>query len=204
MKKIILITLAMVFVATSVFSQVPTLPKLGIKAGINMANGYGNDVENSSWKLGFFGGGFIGYGFNPMFDIQGELLFCMKGAKSEPNDTTTYTSNLNYINIPVLLKFNLPTVGFGTSIYGGVDMGILITAETEVDVGGDKTTTDVKDDMNSMDFGAVIGADFDYNNVILDLRYTIGLTNVMKKVENIDQVDAKNHVISFGLGYRFF
>ena len=203
MKKIILITLAMVFVATAVFSQVPMLPKLGIKAGINMANGWGDDVENSSWKLGFFGGGYIGYGFNPMFDIQGELLFCMKGAKSEPNDSTTYTSSLNYIDIPVLLKFNFPTVGFGTSIYGGIDMGILITAETEVDEGGNKTTTDIKDDLNSIDFGAVIGADLDYNNVILDVRYTIGLTNVMKEVSGV-QVDSKNQVISFGLGYRFF
>ncbi len=52
----------------------------GLKAGLNIANLSGDDVDSPDSKMGFAFGGFFMYQFSPMFAIQPEAYYSMKGA----------------------------------------------------------------------------------------------------------------------------
>lgn len=206
MKRYLIFAVVLVFVTSALSAQM-FIPKFGFgpKAGINFSNVWGEDAEGAEIKFGFFGGGWVDYSFNPMLAVQGELLYTMKGAKDEPNDSTTYTMSLDYLEIPILLKYNLPIPNpmMSFSLYGGAGIGILLRAEGKMEIGGDSDTQDMKDDMNSMDVGGIIGGTFEFNKIIVDARYTMGMMNVPKEVNGV-QPEWKNYAISLGVGYRIF
>ena len=78
----------------------------GVKAGINIANVSGDDVENADSKLGLIGGGFLTYKISDMFAIQPELLFTMKGSKSKETDAIgTSETTINYNGLGKLDHF---------------------------------------------------------------------------------------------------
>lgn len=60
-------------------------------------------------------------------------------------------------------------------------------------------TVDIKSEMESVDFGLGVGASYDITEqVLVNFRYSAGFTQILK-----EDVDIKNSVIQFGLGYRF-
>ena len=93
--------------------------KGGVKFGLNSAKLYGDDVEeledlvgNMDSKLGFCFGAFVTFSIHQMFAIQPEVLYTMKGAKMEEQilgETLKVWVNLNYVEIPVLVKLQIPT-----------------------------------------------------------------------------------------------
>jgi len=201
MKKLVLLTVAMLFMFSTVaFSQgmVTGLTGKGVKVGLDMANFTGDDVSDAKMKLGIVGGGFITYAFSDLFAIQPELIFSMKGAKYEPTGGS-YDFKLNYIEIPVLAKVLLAGGGnFKPNFYAGPAIGFLLSAKSD--------TTDVKDITKSTDFGLIGGAGADLHmgtgpgKITFDIRYEVGLTSI-----DDSGADAKinNSTISFLVGYGF-
>ena len=98
--------------------------ELGLKAGVNISNFTGSsnasDVKAKS-LIGFHGGGFVSLFMGNNFAIQPEILFSTQGAKIEQTGTAKTDYKLDYINIPVMLKYRFnggfyleagPQVGF--------------------------------------------------------------------------------------------
>lgn len=197
--KRLLIT-AIVLLTSACFSQ--TIEEKGVKVGLGIAKFRGSDVKNAKSKIGGVFGAFLSYRLKEQIAIQPELLFAMKGAKGEEKisatETVKWTESLNYIEIPVLVKFSIPTQqNIKPSIFAGPSLGILLSAKSKN--GAEK---DIKDERKGTDIGLVIGGEIDFPiqtyRLKVDLRYTLGLTKIAKK-----EGDIKNGVISIMAGCAF-
>lgn len=208
MKKMILIAAVAVFGMTSLKAQ--TQVNYGVKAGPQITNLTGDDIDEAKSKIGFNVGAYANIRFSDQFAFQPELQYSMQGAKTKEAfvdvDGGSYSVEgkikLDYINIPLMMKWYAydglnfefgPQVGFNVNAKGEYDETIII---------GDVETTSSYsgkiDDVQSVDFGLNIGAGYEFDNGLnLGVRYTHGLTDVVKDVKG------KNSVIGFGVGYSF-
>ena len=80
-----------------------------------------------------------------------------------------------------------------TNFFIGPALSLKLSASSEF-LGN---TSDVSDSFNSVDFGLVFGGAFDFGGLVIEARYTRGLTSI------VEIGDAKNSVISVMLGYSF-
>lgn len=169
----------------------------GLKAGVNVSDFYGDDADGSDVRTGFSGGLLFNYRFHKYWALQPEVLFSTKGADLESgltgeNGSTEY--ELGYLNIPVLAKFYIPTGStVQPNLYAGPDVGFKLY--------GDADNSDIGDQLKDAEFGIAFGAGLDFNlgsdptnfirTVGLDLRYTLGLTDIFDTPE---EPEARNSV----------
>jgi hypothetical protein len=160
----------------------------GVKAGANFANL--SDIDDSSMRTAFQGGLYVGKDVSEEFGFRVEGLWVMKGATADedfgaPIGVVEVTTKLDYIEFPILFVYHLgggeSTVGF--DLFAGPTLGFNIGAELEAD-GGD--AVDIKDDVESFEFGAAIGAAIakelaSGKSIGLDLRYSLGATGIAKE-----------------------
>jgi hypothetical protein len=152
----------------------------GPKAGLSMAKLSGEDVDSlfddAKFKTGFAGGAFLSIGVAQQFTIQPELLYVMRGTKE---DTTDAKLKLDYVALPILIKWMAPTQGkVKPNLFAGPEVAFLMSAKFDT-VGGD---FDVKDSTKSVDFGLVFGGGLDFDagsgRVTFDVRYNLGLAKI--------------------------
>src|SRR5579885_3121816 len=101
---------------------------LGLEAGANFSNFIGSDVTTDNVtdsRLGFVGGGFLSLNFGNSFAIRPEILYEQKGGK----DTSNNTYQLDYVEIPVLLKLSLGTPGINPAILLGPSFSFNMVAQ---------------------------------------------------------------------------
>ena len=186
MKKIFTLVLTL-FILNFSFAQV----RFGLKAGGNLANVDGFD--QSKMKVGINAGPAIQINLAKMFFIQSELLYSLKGARSESSQTSNdATLNLNYINLPLLFGYK---AGQNFSIKLGPEIGHLLSAKSKMD----GTTTDYSEFYRDFDFGADLGVAYTFKKLAIDLRYNYGLEDLLNNVPS-DQ-NASNRVLQFSLCY---
>lgn len=173
----------------------------GIKGGLNMANLSGDDIEDNEMKMAFGGGAWMNYAFTEAFSLQPELMYMIKGCDIKDMDDG-YT--LNYLDLNILFKYTIPTEGnFAPYLFAGPYLGMLLSAEAPDPKSG--KIVDAKDDMKSMDMGAMLGAGFDYKLeaggcILMDVRYAMGLTEID---DSDNEYDSKNTGIMVMVGYGF-
>ena len=185
MKKLCIVAVLAIFSFTSVNAQGA---KFGAKAGINFANFTGDLTENKV-LTGFHIGAFVELELSEALILQPELLFSTQGTKFEESGVS-FDFNANYVILPVMFKY---AVAEGFNLEAGPQIGFLLSAEI--------ADEDIKDEMESIDFGMNVGASYDFSEKLFaQARYNIGLSNIAK-----DSGDEKiqNSVISVSLGYRF-
>jgi opacity protein-like surface antigen len=123
-------------------------------------------------------------------------LFSTQGAKFDGGSLGDFDDKLNYINIPVLAKFYI-TKQF--TVEGGPQLGFLVSAKSD--------GHDSKDNFKSVDTGFNFGAGYNFtDNVSVNLRYTVGLSNIADyDVNDTDEYydSPKNSVLALTLGYKF-
>lgn len=197
-------------------AQAQMKTELGLKGAVNMANLSG-DVTDNKMMLAFGGGVFARIMPSPQFCIQPEVLYMMKGCKFDDVGTTTdMKTTLSYIEVPVLVKYMIPTEGnISPSIFAGPAVGFLMSAKAKATVDGTEEDMDIKDYLKSIDFGVAFGAGVDFavgekGKITFDARYTLGLTNgndvsaADAAAAGMDVDDSfKNGVISVMVGYAF-
>lgn len=199
MKKMFLIAAVAVLGVSSADAQV----NFGIKAGPQLTNLIGDDAEEVDSKLGFNVGGYANIRFSESFAFQPELQFSTQGAKSEwqeAGSTAKVKWNFSNINVPLMVKWYAydglnfefgPQVGFNVAAKADYDFDTPIDG---IDGSGKRDIEDVE----TVDFGLNIGAGYELpNGLNFGLRYTHGLTDVIK------DVDMKNSIFALGVGYTF-
>ena len=140
---------------------------LGLEAGGNLTNLVGSGVSGSTTngiKLGFAGGAFLCLNFGESFGIRPELLYEQKG-----NQTTGTSTELDYLEIPILLKFSLGTPVVNPGILLGPAFSFNVLAQS----GGVNLTN-----VNSSDVGLVGGVEVDISKFLVSGRYELGLTDL--------------------------
>ncbi len=171
--------------------------KFGVKAGVNLANVTGDDVDDDvNGTIGFRVGGYAHIGLSDAFAIQPELLFDTKGAE----DLT-----LSYITVPILAKYMI-TEGF--NIHLGPQISLLMSADSDGE--------DYSDFYKSTDFGLAAGAGYELESGLnFSVRYSTSLGSIGEEIElpaptvsdptatTTEEYDLKNSVITIAVGYSF-
>ncbi|TVT37935.1 PorT family protein [Hymenobacter setariae] len=151
----------------------------GIKAGASLTNvtgdGVGSNVKN---LFGFHGGLFANFALNDAFSIQPEVLYSMKGTKSEGplgGYSGELTSRLHYIDVPVLARVNAGGLFFEL----GPQIGFLVAAKQKQEISGGQSAGTFEDDLKNrvrtIDFGYAAGLGYQLSNGPgIGLRYNGG------------------------------
>ena len=201
-------TLAAFVMLTLLFSA-PSLAQTvqgGIKGGMSFStlDGLGEVIGdlpqvNTESRINWVAGVFVKVNLGNFFAFQPEVLYVRKGAKLAATGlfTESITYNLNYIDIPLLARVQMSR-GSGLYFLAGPSIGLNVTANAENEAGD---TEDVKDGINTSDMGLVIGAGFDLAHILLEGRYTQGLSNIFKDAPA--EVSVKNRAVSLLFGIRF-
>ncbi|MCD4820245.1 MAG: PorT family protein [Candidatus Cloacimonetes bacterium] len=199
MKKSIFLFVLIVLLGTSLFAN--GIVGKGVKLGFNFAKIDGNDVEiNFDSKLGFIIGGFAIFQMTDMIFIQPELFYTMKGAKDDGEGYVS-TISLNYLELPVLAKFNIPIEGNLTpNLFFGPALGINLSSTHKVEYDDYDDVSDDLEDIKGMEFGLIFGGGININKICIDARYNLGLSSID---DSSDSEDVKNRVFSILLGYMF-
>lgn len=181
----------------------------GVRLGVSLANLTGSDIdlsddETKKMRAGIVSGAYVAIKAGDSIVIQPELLYIQKGTKIT-FDGGSFAINLDYVEIPILLKYIIGGSGSVTpSLFIGPSIGFLMTATAKE---GESDADDIKEFQSSSDFGLVFGGGLDFEagsmDVGFDVRYGLGLTPIDKKFEGFDQSNIKNSAIVVSLGVTF-
>jgi len=217
MKKRIVLLLLVVFALVQLSAY--DVQAKGVKGGLNIATtseGFLEDIEPES-KFGLIIGGFVTYKINDQFSFQPEVYFTMKGVEWDIKKEDEYGSylsegsyNLNYLEIPLLGVLNIPIkASFDPRLFFGPSIGINLSATWEEDsedtyYNGNEYITESSsidgdlDEASTIELGLTLGGAVVINQIIIDLRYNMGLTD-----SGNDGDYFTNRVFSMMLGYKF-
>ncbi len=192
MKKQILLLVLIMLPLKSVIAQ---KIQFGVKSGLNIATITGDLEGDLSSRYGFHIGIISQIPISDNLAIQPELLYSSQGVG---NDflIIEQTIKLDYINIPILLKYNLSE---NFSVEVGPQAGFLLSAK--LDESGDEEV-DIKDVVKGFDLSAGLGLSYQFDfGLNLSSRYNFGLSNIND--EEGDNANVKNGVFQFSIGYLF-
>lgn len=171
----------------------------GIKVGANFANqkisGSGITLD-TKMKPGFQAGVYLTAMFSEKIGLQPEVLYSLEGSKYE-NGSATTNINLTYVNVPVLLRYNITEM---FNVHAGPQFGFITKAEFESD--GDKE--DAVDSFKKSDVSIAFGAGVDLPvGLNFGLRYAIGLADIAEE-DGFGDGSIKSANLQVYLGYTLF
>lgn len=188
--------------AQSAVGSVTLQPKVGLNIACL------TDEDNATSRIGFTGGAELGYQATKKFAITGALMYSMQGAKSD-FDEYNGTLKLDYINIPILANVYVVK---GLALKAGIQPGFCINKKVSVggisiDIDEAFKQADTNYKINTVDFSIPIGLSYEYNGLVIDARYNLGVTKVADGyIENEGikmRSDDRHSVFQFTLGYKF-
>jgi hypothetical protein len=192
MKMTIALAVALLVSAASANAQT----SFGVKAGLNLANLSIEDADDTfdpENRTGFVAGAFVTIRGGGIFAFQPEFLVSQQGAKFS-DGLDSGRAKIDYFQVPLLARIGPSIVG----LVVGPSIGFRMNAKLSgVGLAEDE---DFSEQIERMDVGLVAGVTGDLGPLVLDGRYTWGLTNIEKE-ETAPKT--KNRVISFTLGLRF-
>lgn len=180
----------------------------GIKGGVNVAEfsfqDQGTSIPQSSIN-GFTLGAVLEVALGKNFFLQPEAIFVQRG--SELNTSlTNLTTNVNYLDIPVLLKIKiLNTNLLNINLLGGPSFGLALNGE-ETDQGGQTIDINFGGDngLKRFDLGINAGGGVGINlgsvGVFGDIRYLFGVSDISEDANR--EIRNKGLNLSVGLMFR--
>lgn len=200
MKRIILTGLLFV-------GAILAIAQTGLKGGVNLSNLYVDDIDDENVKVGYHLGIYHQAEITDIISIQPELLFTSKGAELNYQGflggSGNYRYNLNYIEIPVLVKLKLG----GFNVHAGPYAAFLVGANIkDVDSDGDIQSVESldRDDFNQLDYGLSLGTGFDFDGGTIGARYDFGLNEIGRSNFAGEAAgDAKNSAFMLFIGFDF-
>lgn len=191
---------------------------IGVMAGVNYATvdqdpEFG-DIEFEH-RLGLLAGAFLDVALNDVFSIEPEVLYSQKGTEVEGTGSNADLEgkvSLDYIEVPVLLKFKVPVSnsGFRPFLFAGPAIGFEVNCSLDGEILSVTGSTDCDETSvvhtKSPDFGGTVGGGIEFRAgmqaVRLDARYTHGFTDIN---DSGDTREIKNRVfaLTVGLGWPF-
>ena len=197
MRKIVFVALIMVSTSIAVMSQGASV---GLRAGMNLANvNYeaGSVTYEPDMKAGILAGLYVKAMFTDKIGIQPEAYLSLQGFKLDLGTFGTLNQKLTYVNIPILLRYNL--IKF-VNIHAGPQFGLLMSAKSKL---GD-VTTDVKDQLKSSDLNIAFGAGLDLPMGLSGgIRYNLGLSDISNDPSSVVST-VKNKAFQVYIGYKLF
>jgi opacity protein-like surface antigen len=198
----------------------PALKKVtfGVKGGVNVATVVASNAadlpagltSDTSVRTGFIVGGYLLTPLHGNLGIQFEVLYAQKGAKnltliSGPTEVALeMTARLSYVELPVLVRYSFRQSGrIRPYAYAGPSIGLKTSANvsgTSTGVGNtDSFEEDVSSSTRTTDVGIAAGGGVEFGRLVVDARFTNGLTSVSSQGEG----SARNRTFALMAGIRF-
>lgn len=210
MKRIILI-LAAVIITSSAFSQISFGPKIGYNtAKLSLDR---NDIS-SELKNSFQFGVFLRIG--KKIYIQPELNWLTQGSIFQTPSTSqilpfTQEVSLKTIQIPILIGLKVIDLKMvSVRVFGGPTASIVQDKVIKNTV-GNLINPIMKTDISDMIWSFQVGGGIDVMGLTIDIRYNVGLINVLNDVEiPIDGTptsipfESKTNGFTVSIGYKLF
>jgi hypothetical protein len=176
----------------------------GIKTGVSFGQHYGTEERDSQyevssdWRESFAAGAFLGFRVTDRFSLQQELLYVRKGSSQdigvdilEIPTVLDVTYDMDYIEIPVLLKFTwLRLDQFDLRSLSGFALSLKVhdkyRLRGELDDGTQVVPLRADADMSEVDmfdYSFVYGTELEFNvgntRLAIEHRYTIGTNKLL-------------------------
>ena len=171
--------------------------QFGVKAAVNVSTlnlSGGPSGFTFNTKTDFSGGIFVSVPLFNSCSLQPEVVYSGQGA-SFKDSLETVKDNYDYINVPVLFKYQHSSGLFAET---GPQVGFLLSANEKAN----GQTFDMKSNTQSTDFSWVFGIGYKLPKGLgIDVRYNLGLVNLAKGPYTDGTI--KNSVFQFGLFFMF-
>jgi hypothetical protein len=184
------ITLASAVVAAGGPASAAAPLEFGAKGGLSFARLRGGQLPPSNGYRTALAGGLSAMRIvATSVAIQGELLYVMKGSSFTPTESGDYWGTpgtgraryaADYLEVPLLLRWQSPSSGVGFALLGGPFLGWKVAEHVTSDDG-----TDIEPEaLTDTDWGFVLGAEFAFpasgGAWTIDARYDLGVADVLE------------------------
>ena len=182
---------------------------IALRGGLSMATIGGSDAPSGfDSRTGLTVGGAVIFGVGDNVGLQLGAAYVQKGV-TETEAGAEYEFSLDYIEVPLLLRFTIPAEG---SILPHFVVGPAVSFEAKCEAAGSSEGASVALGCGaaglatkSIDFGGIVGAGLDIGtsgsaSLTLDVTYNIGLTSID---DSGDDDDVKNRAWSLVAGIAF-
>lgn len=186
--------------------------RFGITVGATFSNIHGADDLQLEQRTGTTVGASLQMPVGPHLAIQPELLFVNKGASFRRQPTTGARQGgikLDYIEIPVLLRYDFARTLLGPHLYIGPSASFNVGC-TLFDFNNSTGKSDCKSNdfkPRSLDYGLSLGGGVDLNlggtSLTGGARYGIGLADIRSDNSQEFHDRVSNGVLSLYLGVNF-
>lgn len=169
----------------------------GVKAGMNMANITGDEVEDAKIKPGMTIGGFATIPLGDKLSVRPEILFTQKGYRikeSEEGYEYKGKAKMNWLDIPILAVYE---VAEGIKAFVGPYFDLYLGGEYVIESDfGDFDEKIEGEDVNSLGMGLMFGGAYGVTKSIdVEARVALGLTSMD------EDFTIKNFGIQFNANY---
>lgn len=128
------------------------------------------DGGDTNRRLGIVGGGYGVWHLYEHLKLQGEALLSLKGA-----ETDTSKVRITYLEVPILARWNFRAWNGRTPFALG---GPALAFKLDASASQAGSSRDVGSEIENFDLGWVLGAGLDFDQFVVDARYTWGILNV--------------------------
>lgn len=184
----------------------------GVMAGGSLSTFTGELATDVRNYAGFIVGGFVHASFAGLA-VEPGLFYTRKGAKSDEADGSKVTNQLNYIQIPVILKVGVP-LGSGARLYLGAGPAIGVNVGCSLKAVNGTDTLDEKCDADlgtgrlatpTTELSAIGVAGLEFGKLSVGIRGDFGLRNAYSALINTspNDIDIKTRTISAVAAIRF-
>lgn len=197
MKKILILSL-FVLAASVVFGQFTIGPKIGYNASKLSTS---IDTISSDFKSGFQIGAFVRIG--KKLYVQPELYYTTQGGVFESNiNDWKQNVRIGSLDIPVLVGFRMINAKVvNLRILAGPLASFVVNRSVKEAGGVTGPITDA--DINNVNWAIQAGVGLDVLFLTLDVRYQIGLNNLVKTINQVSS-NSKNNAWVISLGWKIF
>jgi outer membrane protein W len=199
--------------------------RIGVRAGANIAS-QARDIDTTtlSSKVGFIGGLDAQYWFNTNLGLNLQLLYAQKGVSegevSIPNPVThtqatvSRDMSLNYLEIPLLLRYNLSDGKYRPYVFAGPSFGLFMSGKQTTTSTGENVASNLNGESDipsanmgsdlSLNFGAGISYKMTYGPAFtLDAGYAMGMSKITKAgVDDAANIRSKDIRIMLGINFQ--
>jgi hypothetical protein len=175
----------------------------GFRIGVNFSSPAVDPDPGDDFPLegrtGIVGGVFYVFPVAPHFSIQPEWLYSQKRAEvTFPGEGTT-KFDLDYFDVPILLRWDSTQAAASSfNVFAGPSFNWRHRARAE----GPEGDEDIREDIERIDLGLVLGAGIEAGRFVLDGRYQFGLKDINKESDE-EGFTIKHRVFSVSAGVRF-
>lgn len=196
--KLITITTVLILFASELFGQ------FGVKTGLTFSRQDNETIENDLLKTGIHAGIIYAIPLNDKLLLQPGLLLNQNGTifpiEYQGEEVNTKI-NINYLDIPILVKLLYPKEKFDYFADFGLTFGIPISSSSKID------GTNINELPDVLDENVIPGDGFDTSitvgiGLLLKKKYEIGLTTDLGLL-NVNNKENKfrNHGIMMSFAY---